>query len=65
MMVRRAFISGITLGLLAAPLAGEAQEAAKIARIGYLTADLAANPHRNEVLRQGFRKATISPRSSP
>jgi hypothetical protein len=36
--VDRAFISGITVSLLAAPLAAEAQEAAKIARIGLLCA---------------------------
>jgi putative ABC transport system substrate-binding protein len=35
-MDRRAFISGITLGLLAAPLAAEGQQAGKIARIGLL-----------------------------
>jgi len=34
MMDRRAFISGITVGLLAAPLAGEAQQATKIPRVG-------------------------------
>ena len=34
--------------LLAAPLAAEAQQAAKIARIGYLAADRAANPHLQE-----------------
>jgi len=35
-MDRRAFISGITLGLLAAPLAAEAQSAGKPPRIGVL-----------------------------
>ena len=38
-MDRRGFISGITVELLAAPLAAEAQRAAGIARIGYLAAD--------------------------
>src|SRR5258708_39896569 len=33
---RRAFISGMTLGLLAAPLAAEAQPAGKVWRIGHL-----------------------------
>jgi hypothetical protein len=36
-MERRAFISCIPLGVLAAPLGTEEQEAAKLARIGYLT----------------------------
>jgi putative tryptophan/tyrosine transport system substrate-binding protein len=43
---RRAFISGITLGLLAAPLAAEAQQTGKVYRIGFLgnsTAALEAN----------------------
>ncbi len=35
-MDRRAFISGITFGLLAAPLTAEAQQAAKVYRIGLL-----------------------------
>ncbi len=37
-MNRRAFISGISVGLLAAPLAAEAQQAGKIPRIGFLRA---------------------------
>ena len=36
MMDRRAFISGITLGLLAAPLAAEAQQAGKLPRLCFL-----------------------------
>jgi len=35
-MDRRAFFSGVTLGLLAAPLAAGAQQSARIYRIGYL-----------------------------
>src|SRR4029434_9769278 len=42
-------------GLLAAPLAAEGQEAAKIARIGYLSTNLAATPHIQEGFRQGLR----------
>ncbi len=38
MIERRAFISGITLGLLAAPLAAEAQRADKVIRVGFLDA---------------------------
>jgi ABC-type uncharacterized transport system substrate-binding protein len=36
-MERRAFLSGMTLGLLAAPLAAEAQQPVRVARIGVLT----------------------------
>jgi ABC-type uncharacterized transport system substrate-binding protein len=36
-MERRAFVSGITLGLLAAPLAADAQQAGKVPRIGFLS----------------------------
>ncbi len=43
----------LALSLLAAPLA--AQQAAKIARIGYLTVDMAANPHVREAFLQGLR----------
>jgi hypothetical protein len=54
-MERRTFISSITLGVLAAPLAVEAQQAAKIARIGWLGINLAASPHLLEAFRQGLR----------
>jgi putative ABC transport system substrate-binding protein len=54
-MDRRTFISGITLGLLAAPLVAEAQQAAKVARLGYLASNLAASPHLHEAFRQGLR----------
>jgi putative ABC transport system substrate-binding protein len=43
------------LVLGAAPLAAEAQQAAKVARIGYLSTNLAANPHIQEAFRQGLR----------
>jgi len=36
MMDRRTFLSGITAGLLAAPLAAEGQQARRVARIGFL-----------------------------
>jgi putative ABC transport system substrate-binding protein len=51
---RRAFLSAVTAGL-AAPLAAEAQQAAKVARIGYLVTNLAVNPHLHEAFRQGLR----------
>jgi len=41
MMERRRFIEVIAGGLLAAPLAFEAQQAAKVARIGFLATNLA------------------------
>src|SRR6185295_12693449 len=41
--------------LLAAPLVAEAQQAAKVTRIGYLSANLAASPHLPEAFRQGLR----------
>ena len=52
-MDRRTFIYSI--GLLAAPLAAEAQQAAKIARIGYLAVNLIANRHLQEAFLQGLR----------
>jgi putative ABC transport system substrate-binding protein len=54
-MDRRSFISGITVGLLAAPLAAGAQQAAKVARIGYLSPNLAADPIVQEAFGQGLR----------
>ena len=54
-MDRRAFISTLTGGLLAAPLAAEAQPAAKVARIGFLATSLAANPHLTDAFGQGLR----------
>jgi len=41
---RRTWLVG-AVGLLAAPLAAEAQQAPKVDRIGILTINLAANPH--------------------
>jgi putative ABC transport system substrate-binding protein len=52
---RRTFLGSLTGGLLAAPLAAEAQQAAKVARIGYLAASLAGPPHLSEAFRQGLR----------
>ena len=53
-MDRREFIGSLAGGLLAAPLAAEAQQAAKVARIGYLAGNLAASPH----LRRGLPSRT-------
>jgi putative tryptophan/tyrosine transport system substrate-binding protein len=52
---RREFVGTLAGGLLAAPLAAEAQPAAKVARIGYLSGSLAAGPHLREAFRQGLR----------
>jgi putative ABC transport system substrate-binding protein len=52
---RRTFLAGTGAVLLVAPLAAEAQQAAKVARIGYLSTNLAANPHLPEAFRQGLR----------
>ena len=52
-MDRRAFLG--TLGLLAAPRAGEAQQAAKVARIGYLLLNRAIAPDLPDAFRQGLR----------
>ncbi len=55
-MKRRTFIGTLAAGLLAAPLAVEAQQAAKIARIGYLAFNLAGgDPRGREAFRQGLR----------
>ena len=54
-MNRRTFVGTLALGLLAAPLAAEAQQPAKVARIGYLAPSLAANPQNHEAFRQGLR----------
>ena len=54
-MDRRAFIGTLTGGLLAAPLAAEGQQTAKVARIGVLFLNQAPNPHLKEAFRQGLR----------
>ena len=43
------------LALGAAPLAAEAQQAAKVARIGYLSPSLASSPHLRDAFLQGLR----------
>jgi putative tryptophan/tyrosine transport system substrate-binding protein len=54
-MERRGFMAVLAGGILAAPLASEAQQAAKVARLGYLVPSLAASPHNHEAFRQGLR----------
>lgn len=53
MTTRRAFLGTLAGGLLVGPLAGEAQQAAKISRIGYLGTN--RTPHFQEAFRQGLR----------
>jgi len=54
---RRAFIGAMTGGLLAAPLAAEAQQAGKVHRIGMLeTTSMALNAANIEAFRQGLRE---------
>jgi putative ABC transport system substrate-binding protein len=57
MITRRTFLCGLTLGTLAAPLAAEAQQAAKNARIGYLANHPAGDlgPHLRAAFLQGLR----------
>jgi putative ABC transport system substrate-binding protein len=52
---RRRFIEVIAGGLLVAPFAAEAQQAAKVPRIGFLSLNRAPNPHLHEAFRQGLR----------
>ena len=54
-MERRTFLGVIAGGLLAAPLAAEAQPAPRNARIGYLATNLATTPHLQDAFRQGLR----------
>jgi hypothetical protein len=43
-MDRRAFIGSLAGGIVAVPLAAEAQQTAKVARIGYLAGNLPLAP---------------------
>jgi ABC-type uncharacterized transport system substrate-binding protein len=54
-MTRRTLFVALAGGILVAPLAAEAQQAAKIAQLGYLGTDRAAIPHLREAFRQGLR----------
>ncbi len=55
MSFRQAVLIALALGILLAPLVAEAQQVAKVPRIGYLTGSRAANPHLTEAFRQGLR----------
>ena len=57
MIDRRAFISSVTLGLLAAPLAAEAQQVGKVPRIGFLSLTSPSDrPPLLDAFRQGLRE---------
>src|SRR5438445_1429194 len=55
MRLRLVFTLALLLGRLLSPVAAEAQEAAKVARIGYLSANRAAGLHLQEAFLQGLR----------
>jgi putative ABC transport system substrate-binding protein len=54
-MDRRIFMAMLTGGIVVAPFAAEAQQAAKVARIGFLWFNVAPNPHLPEAFLQGLR----------
>ena len=54
MIDRRTFIGSVMGGILATPLAAEAQQARKAARIGILAGNRAASPHTLEAFLQGL-----------
>jgi putative ABC transport system substrate-binding protein len=54
-MERRTFMAMLTGGLVVAPFAAEAQQAAKLPRIGLLALNPAAGPHLPEAFLQGLR----------
>src|SRR5215467_12420785 len=54
-MRRREFITLLGGAVVGWPVAANAQQAAKIARIGYLGQNLAPNPQAREAFRQGLR----------
>ena len=55
-MNRRTFLCGLTLGLLAAPLAAEAQQAEKVYRIGFLSSTVARSAPFFEAFFQALRE---------
>ena len=56
-MDRRQFVSGVALGLLAAPLAAGAQQAGKVYRIGMLeTRSTVLNAANIDAFREGLRE---------
>ena len=54
-MDRRRFLLTSLVGALAAPLAADAQKAARVPRVGILALNIGANPHLHEAFLQGIR----------
>ena len=54
-MERRTFMAMLAGSIVVVPLAAEVQQAAKIARIGFLSLNMAPNRHLHEAFRQGLR----------
>src|SRR5437016_5076751 len=54
-MERRTFMAMLAGSIVVVPLAVEAQQAAKLPRIGFLSLNLAPNAHLHEAFRQGLR----------
>src|SRR5437016_14569718 len=54
-MERRTFMAMLTGGIVVASLSAEAQQATKIARIGFLSLNQGANALLHEAFRQGLR----------
>ena len=63
-MRRREFMA-LVGGAVVSPLNVEAQQAAKVARIGYLAANLAAPRRYHEAFRQGLRSGLMSSQPHP
>jgi hypothetical protein len=58
MINRRTFLCGLTFGALAAPVAVEAQQTGKVARVGYINPGDASDPvrlRRFDAFREGLR----------
>src|SRR5881296_230831 len=59
-MDRRRFISGVALGFVAVPLAADAQQPAKVARVSFLTTSSPESPEQRaagiDPFRQGLRE---------
>jgi ABC-type uncharacterized transport system substrate-binding protein len=53
--MRRREVIAFLGGAATWPITGRAQQAAKVARIGYLSTNLASSPHHHEAFRQGLR----------
>ena len=59
MTTRREFISAVTLGVLTASLSAEAQQAAKLYRIGFVSSGSGPDRRAFDALRQGLRERQL------